>query len=423
VFTVAGLPALILMLTAATGTRAAPAPDKGTWIVHEWGTFLGVQGSDGVTVGGMVDSDEALPLFVRERDLGGRSRAVAYLTKMETPVTYFYTDRPRQVQMRVEMPGGLLTHWFPDVHGFSPPLPDKQKAPASAAGSALDWGTFQVLPDTRFLPVGRLPAPDATVPHVCWVGPETTWRFARATDSALVKTTADDRELYEKFLFYRGLGTFALPLEVRSSGTDEQLHLLLRNRGSDPLQGLFAVWVENQVIRFGALGDLAGGEVREVEAVPALTARLGLEDGLPRVKEAVADALVKAGLYPKEARAMVDTWEKSYFRTNGLRILSILPRLTVDGMIPIHIKPEPEQLVRVMVGRIELLTPQTEQQIEKQVADLGSADPKAREAAASGLDHFGRLKEPVLHRIAALTKAPDVRSRAEALIAQAAPKK
>src|SRR5437588_12223181 len=101
--------AVLAAAVAVAAVRGAGAPaDGGTWVVHEWGTFLSVQGSDGVTLGGMVDSEEALPAFVRQRDLGGRSRASFY-SKMETPVTYFYTDRPRDVQVRVEMPGGLLT--------------------------------------------------------------------------------------------------------------------------------------------------------------------------------------------------------------------------------------------------------------------------------------------------------------------------
>src|SRR5262249_30274635 len=95
-----------LVGTADGVTR--PAVSKGrptskdTLIVHEWGTFLSVQGSDGGTLGGMVESEEDLPNFVRERGLGGRNRA-CLMQKVETPVTYFYTDRPRTVKMRAEM--------------------------------------------------------------------------------------------------------------------------------------------------------------------------------------------------------------------------------------------------------------------------------------------------------------------------------
>ena len=120
---------------------------------------------------------------------------------------------------------------------------------------------------------------------------------------------------------------------------------------------------------------------------------------------------------------MVNTWEASYFRTEGLRVLSVLPRSTVDEVIPIQIKPAPQELVRVMVGRIEVLTPEMEQNVEKHLTDLGSADEEVRAAAEADLARLGRFKEPVLRRIAALTKAPEVRSRANTLIAQVAPTK
>ncbi len=429
------LAVVLAFVAGAAVARAAGVPaGEGTWVVHEWGTFLSVQGSDGTTLGGMVDSEEALPLFVRQRDLGGRSRA-SFLGKMETPVTYFYTDRPRYVRMRVEMPHGLLTHWFPDVQGFTPPLPQKPakgdaRAPAPTAGSALDWGTFQVWPDDRFLPRGQRQLPDPLLPRVCWVDQADTWRFARATDSALVKTThvgrpplRENQELYEKFLFYRGVGTFTLPLEVRAVGPDDQVHLLLHNRGADPLQGLFAVWVHGGDVRLAALGDLSGGATRDVDARTDFTAPLPLEDGVAHLKQEVAGALVRAGLYPKEAQAMVDTWEKSYFRNDGLRILSILPRSYTDAAIPIQIDPQPQQLVRIMVGRVEVLTPGTERRLEKVVADLGSEDPEARKSAEAQLASFGRLREPVLRRVLALSKVAEVRARAETLIAQGAAKK
>src|SRR5262249_10430440 len=114
---------LLGLLTMLPGAAPATAADdnagKKPFIVHEWGTFLAVQGSDGVTLGGMVDSDEVLPAFVEA--LGPLSvRRLNMTCKMETPVTYFYTDRPRTVQVRVDMPRGLLTHWYPFVKEFGP---------------------------------------------------------------------------------------------------------------------------------------------------------------------------------------------------------------------------------------------------------------------------------------------------------------
>src|SRR5262245_59034964 len=102
--------ALALALPSPNGIAAAnpapaerPAGGSGSLIVHEWGTFLSVQGSDGVTLGGMVASEEVLPAFVEARSISTWQRTKIF-SKMETPVTYFYTDRPRVVNVRVDMP-------------------------------------------------------------------------------------------------------------------------------------------------------------------------------------------------------------------------------------------------------------------------------------------------------------------------------
>jgi hypothetical protein len=113
---------------------------------------------------------------------------------------------------------------------------------------------------------------------------------------------------------------------------------------------------------------------------------------------------------------MVNTWEQSYFRSEGLRLLYILPRTTVDAVIPIQVQPAPDQLVRVMVGRVEVLTPAKERQIERAVADLDAADPFVRKTAQAALDRLGRLREPVLRRLVTMTADPGIRSRAEGLI-------
>src|SRR5262245_8043171 len=418
-YSLVGLGALLGLVAFSSLTATAdPAKDAGQLIVHEWGTFLSVQGSDGVTMGGMVDSEETLPRFVRERSLGGYSRASLF-SKMETPVTYFYTDKPLDVRVQVAMPRGLLTHWFPAVSAFGPPKTDKVDA---SAGSFLDWGQLVVVPDNgpKAYSLSRRPTPGT--PTLYSVEETDTWKFARETDSALVKFRGSNGDRYEKFLFYRGLGTFVLPLEVRSSGTDNDLKLDLRNRGDGALQGLFAIWVKNGTIRFGGLDDLGSRAERDVNVGSSVTNHYLLGDGVAKVKEAVAASLVKAGLYEKEARAMVNTWERSYFQNEGLRILYILPRNDVDTTIPIQIKPEPAELARVMVGRIEVLTPDTEKRIEAQLAKVDAEDAKVRDAAVAELDRLGRLKEPVLRRIAVLAKTQEVKAMAEAMIAKIAPK-
>jgi hypothetical protein len=458
---------------AAAGSppKAKPAAkDSGRLVVHEWGTFLSVQGSDGNTLGGMVDSEEALPPFVEARNIQTWQRSLIR-EKMETPVTYFYTDRPRDVKVLVSMPKGILTHWFPSVRHYGPDLDRKTASPV--ARGYLDWQTIHLIPSSTPLStkahkteivalkngkvytgivmqedkqgIQLVTGDDTTVtlptdqiaerrtgdttqpaPALPKVDAAQTWQFARETDSAYVRVNTWDTQFrrqtqLEKFLFYRGLGQFTLGLAVEAvESCKRELQLTLLNRDSQRLRSLFLVQVENGTLRFAALGDLDGRATRTVQPGLCLSAPLPLSQGVPEAKRAVAEALVACGLYRKEALAMVNTWEKSYFRSEGLRVLSVLPREVVDGVIPIQIKPAADELIRVMVGRVEILTPQREREIEQFVTKLGAKEYKVRQAASLGLAKLGRITEPVLRRVIATSNDPEVRSRAETLIKQVA---
>jgi len=398
--------------SAAPAPSSPPPPASGL-VVHEWGTFLSVQGADGGTLGGMIDSEEKLPVFVRERDLNGRDRASLF-QKMETPVTYFYTDRPMTAEVRVDMPRGLLTHWFPAVQAFGP-APDK--AGTGSPASFLDWGKIELFPDTPQY-VGINKPVRGVRPGA---GADSTWRFARETDSALVRVTKAPVPVRpeleaEKFLFYRGLGEFDLPLSVASAGSATDVGLTLRNRGPEPLTTVFAVRVGGGFLQYARLPDLPGQGELSVDTATALSARMPLEDGARQVKQHLTAALAKEGLFAREALAMTNTWEASYFHADGLRVLYVLPRRLVDELIPIRINPAPDRLERVMVGRVEVLTPAREGELLRQVADMRSPDAKVRDAARASLDRLGRLKEPVLRRLLALGTTREQREQIEGLI-------
>ncbi|MGL4421831.1 MAG: hypothetical protein ACRCZF_14275 [Gemmataceae bacterium] len=386
-------------------------------IVHEWGTFLSVQGADGVALGGMIDSEESLPSFVRERDLQGRNRAGLFL-KMETPVTYFYTDRPMTAEIKVDMPRGLLTHWFPATQSFGPrPIAEATKDNTPNQASFLDWGKVELFPDTPEY-VGVKKPVTGVRPGA---GAGSTWRFARETDSALVKVTKAPVTVRpeletEKFLFYRGLGEFDLPLSVVTTGLTDDVSLALANRGSDPLTSMFVVRVRGNMLQYAQISNLAGRSERTIPTATTLSAWMTKEDGVRQVKQKLTAALATEGLYSREALAMTNTWEASYFQNDGLRVLYVLPRRFVDEVIPIRIRPTPERIERVMVGRVEVLTPQQEAELLKQVTALKSSDKKTREAATAVLNGLGRLKEPTLRRLLVLSTLPEQREQIQALL-------
>jgi hypothetical protein len=207
-----------------------------------------------------------------------------------------------------------------------------------------------------------------------------------------------------------------------SAGATDDVRLTLRNRGSEPLTAVFAVRVRAGSLQYARLPDVHGLGELVIDTAATLSAWMPVEDGVRQVKHKLTTALEKEGLFAREALAMTNTWESSYFHTDGLRVLYALPRRLVDDLIPIRIKPAPDRLERVMVGRVEVLTPAQEKALLRQVADLKSPDKKVRDAAKASLDRLGRLKEPTLRRLLALSTTREQREQIEGLIRAALPK-
>ncbi len=83
-------------------------------VVHEWGTFLGMNGSDGACARRHVPRG-ARPAGVRAQPQPRPAPAAdGMFIKGETPVIYFYTERPaagpgrRRISRR-----GIWTQWYP----------------------------------------------------------------------------------------------------------------------------------------------------------------------------------------------------------------------------------------------------------------------------------------------------------------------
>jgi hypothetical protein len=75
-------------------------------------------------------------------------------------------------------------------------------------------------------------------------------------------------------------------------------------------------------------------------------------------------ALVEEGLFDDEAEALLNTWELSYFKSSGLRVFFLVPRVWTDHYLPLHVSV-PADVQRVMMGRIELVTPAQRQLLAK----------------------------------------------------------
>jgi hypothetical protein len=221
-----------------------------------------------------------------------------------------------------------------------------------------------------------------------------TWGFARNTAANAVELRPSGER--EKFLFYRGLGRLDLPLVVRA----ESGGLSLENRDTArPLGGLLAMVVTREAAGFALLGDLAPGATLRAE-VPQ--AALSLASFVEALKRTLADRLVADGLYTDEAQAMVDTWERAYFLTPGVRVLYLLPQATTDRILPLAIKPAPAVLRRTVVVRVEALQPDLESALAEAVRRVMSEAPAEAEAGRAAFLGHGRFAEPYLTRALAL---------------------
>jgi hypothetical protein len=292
--------------------------------------------------------------------------------KLETPVLYFYTDHAQDVQVQVGFDQGVVSQWYPAAASFLPAFGAMQ----SVSGGSMSWKA-QLVP-------GMGGFPD--------VSPDDIWAPSRRVASTPVRI-ADERE---QFIFYRGLGAFDVPFRVvgRADGL-----LDVYNDSDQTIPHLFLMRVHQAG---GALVDLGGvpahGALHDV--VPPVEGKeRNLDQFVADAADRVAGALRDSGLYADEARAMVDTWTRSYFRGLGLRVLYVVPRAWTDRLLPLSLQPQPVELVRTLVGRVEVLTPYDEQQL---VAAVRAASATIMPYAQL-VDQLGRFAEPKLRRALELT--------------------
>src|SRR3977135_1715470 len=111
------------------------------------------------------------------------------------------------VDVKVDFPQGKITEWYPQ---------------ARTVNTTVDWGRLKVMPGAALnLPVEYSPS------H---------YYPARETDAAPLQLCATNGKPaeQEKFLFYRGVGTFDLPLSVILANGK----VVLKNTGKEGLANL-----------------------------------------------------------------------------------------------------------------------------------------------------------------------------------------
>jgi hypothetical protein len=367
----------IAVLLAMTQNQS-PRPDR--FVAHEWGTFTSVSTADGrPQLWSPLSGPSELPSFVYQASgkCGkGPGRTLARV-RMETPVLYFYADRDVHASVKVNFPSGCITEWYPLAH---------------VGTQSIEWPGFIAQPGAKEnFPVDRS---------------RSHYYPARETDAAPLSLGDEEKVEQEKFLFYRGIGYFDVPLSVKLK--DDQV--IVRKDGPDELGGV--ILFEN---REGKSGWRIHGSLKD----EATIARPALNQPVESLLRDFEKTLVEHGLYEKEAAAMVKTWRESWFE-EGLRVFYIMPRRATDAILPIWITPRPSELSRVFVGRAEIITPEMEKNILAAVKLYGENSPETRAAAIDGVRRYGRFADPVLRGAMSVAKDNASRTAINELMAAAA---
>src|SRR5688572_6867005 len=380
---------ILASLLTSNLIACAAGSSKGSLVAHEWGTFTSVQGADGVQLEWNPYVVAELPGFVYDRNrpnhepnrlnfavFAGKTAFMAR-QRMETPVIYFYSPEKKTVDVRVDFPSGLMTEWYPHATACDAERRGGNDKNGVKKTSFLEWNGVEIDPSgsNDQLPVEK---------------GKSHYYAARETDAAILRVKAGEKwpAQSEKFLFYRGVGHFEAPLHT-TMALDGKM-VMLHNRGKEELRHLFVLEVTDgktksyRASRYDALGKDA-----------FLRAPLdGLkETSRDEIKAALQSALEKEKLFRAEAASMVKTWEDSWFDEPGVRVLYVLGRAWTDEVLPWKISPAPQETVRVMVGRAEVITPAMEIALRGSIVDYLKGDGITRERAvakarAIGLGRF-----------------------------------
>lgn len=357
------------------------------YIAHEWGTFTSVQGADGVQMEWNPLLGTDLPNFVYDLRRTNIEYALSKSAfrgrqRMETPVIYFHSGEVFNVDVEVRFPQGTVTEWYP--RGFAPGKLKGDKP-------ALSWPGVTVIPPGSIEATGlakRLPKEEDSGHYYA----------AREAEADFVSVTNQQGVTeVEKFLFYRGVGNFVAPLQVTMPDAKSP-DLRLENTGDLPLQSLFVIRVGEGFMTITPAGELPA----KANMTAGMSDPLPIEEGRAKLGKMLRESLSNAGLTTTEADAMVKTWDDSWFGERGIRVLYILPQTWADTVLPLKLDPAPNQLVRVFVGRAEVITPQVELALTKEIDRAKSDDLATRAEAVKNIRGLGlgRFLEPAFRRIA-----------------------
>ena len=369
---------LAALTTVSTTALASPPSMADRLTIHEWGTFTVLQDEHGRAIGGINTDDEPVPAFVHSVNAGVVQslsdlppvyfKAVpqcdpSITVRLETPVIYFHAPSgyDHAIDLDVAFHGGWLTQFYPDAKVTAPGLTNNYQSGmlTEKTVGTLSWHNLQLGCNSK--------GPQTNDP--VWVAP-------RRVDANSIQSSSAESE---RFIFYRGVGHIGTPLVV-SRTRDGKLLEVRADFGNDSSseQSIGPLWLVDvrpdgkRAVRI--IQQLAVAHL-DSDAAPRIPAEFSQDEygsDLRTLRRSMHAALVAQGLYGDEADALLNTWEVSYFNRPGLRLFYLVPREWTDRTLPMELResgrvgePLMANVRRVMVGRVELVTPSQRHQLDQ----------------------------------------------------------
>ena len=352
--------------------------------------------------------------------------------RLETPVLYLYPPKGGEassvppLDVHVDFHGGVLSEYYPYATATGLPMngtiPYLQGKITGETTTGLTWN------GVRIGVSGQLEnRTDSKMKDIPWMNgqpietDDKVWTTPREVSAPLLQVKASIMEgnalmdifQTEHFLFYRGVGHLDSPLYLSDIGLDggkmnsryvwPQRLSSIEGGVAYPIglaEAHASTYDKGWLVEIHSDGACAfreiasfteGGESRS-HPMTQLSFEFGEAEfkveNLDRLKASMQEALVKEGLYPDEASAMLHTWELSYFKSPGLRFFYTVPRMWVDKVLSLKITGAPTKITRVMIGRIELITAAQKAALARLAAgpcpDLAAVKQAAYDALAKG---------------------------------------
>jgi hypothetical protein len=370
---------LALSLTALPLFFRAQTPSSDpTLTAHEWGTFTSIAGKDGRAAQWLpLTGSTDLPTFVEHFQTPDFKGSLRGTVRMETPVLYFYTNHVTTVSVHVSFSQGFITEWYPHANRVEPVGLQSQTRMVAYLN---DWSRNHRQPDSS-ISWDTVTLEPRNSSSFAREDRANHYYAARQTSSTPLRIKTQAGEQFEKFLFYRGVASFSVPISAR-----------LARDGKILTQTLTTQEIPAMLV-FERRGDKLGFRIADATATQPNLDPPDLTATMDSLKQAVENMLIAQGLYHDEAQAMFETWRDSWFE-EGSRLLYIVPRKFVDSVLPLSINPAPAQTVRVFVGRLELVTTATQRAVEQALATHDQTT----------LKRYGRFLVPILENMLASEK-------------------